>query len=91
MAGVDVTKSCKKIIKYEYDYDIMSMEWWQKNVMYHVYLPSFKDSNNDGIGDFQGDYSENVHIYLIYRIQFLFLSYNLPIVIFRFNIKFGLF
>ncbi|GBN47325.1 Maltase 1 [Araneus ventricosus] len=32
----------------------MSLEWWKKSVIYHIYLPSFKDSNDDGIGDFQG-------------------------------------
>ncbi|PRD35551.1 UNVERIFIED_CONTAM: Mal-B1 [Trichonephila clavipes] len=32
----------------------MSLEWWKRNVIYHIYLPSFKDSNSDGIGDFQG-------------------------------------
>lgn len=63
MAGVGADdskdpKPCNKVVKYEYDFQIMSLEWWQKNVMYHVYLQSFKDSNYDGIGDLQGDYSK---------------------------------
>ncbi|XP_035226887.1 maltase 1-like [Stegodyphus dumicola] len=37
-----------------YAIQIMSLEWWQKNVIYHIYLPSFKDSNDDGIGDIRG-------------------------------------
>ena len=28
--------------------------WWQKTVIYHIYVPSFKDSNNDGFGDLKG-------------------------------------
>ncbi|XP_071037397.1 maltase 1 isoform X2 [Parasteatoda tepidariorum] len=32
----------------------MSLEWWQRNIVYHIYLPSFKDGNDDGIGDFKG-------------------------------------
>lgn len=51
-------KPCNNVVKYEYDFQIMSLEWWQRNVMYHVYLQSFKDSNYDGIGDLQGDYSK---------------------------------
>ena len=30
------------------------MEWWKKSVVYQIYVKSFQDSNNDGIGDFQG-------------------------------------
>lgn len=29
-------------------------KWWKEAVVYEVYLPSFKDSNKDGIGDIQG-------------------------------------
>ncbi|KAF2364375.1 Reverse transcriptase domain [Trinorchestia longiramus] len=41
-------------------------DWWQGGVSYHVLVPSFKDSNHDGIGDLQGivsklDYIELPH------------------------------
>src|SRR5581483_12026226 len=28
--------------------------WWRESVVYQVYLQSFQDSNDDGIGDFRG-------------------------------------
>lgn len=56
--GSNDSEPSNNVVKYEYDFQIMSLEWWQKNVMYHVYLQSFKDSNSDGIGDLQGDYTE---------------------------------
>lgn len=32
----------------------MEQKWWQKENIYQIYLRSFYDSNNDGIGDIQG-------------------------------------
>ena len=28
--------------------------WWQRTVIYHVYVPSFHDTNGDGFGDLKG-------------------------------------
>ena len=30
------------------------MQWWRNAVFYQVYVPSFTDSDGDGIGDLQG-------------------------------------
>ena len=43
------------------------MEWWKKSVVYQIYVKSFQDSNNDGIGDLQGivsrlDYLEKLGV-----------------------------
>lgn len=32
----------------------MQNKWWRESVFYEIYMPSFKDGNGDGIGDFKG-------------------------------------
>ncbi|MFK9094334.1 glycoside hydrolase family 13 protein [Bacillus salipaludis] len=29
-------------------------KWWQQSTFYEIYMPSFKDGNGDGMGDFKG-------------------------------------
>jgi glycosidase len=29
-------------------------KWWSQSVFYEIYMPSFKDGNGDGVGDFPG-------------------------------------
>jgi glycosidase len=32
----------------------MDREWWREIIIYEIYVQSFQDSNNDGIGDLRG-------------------------------------
>lgn len=34
--------------------DPASRSWWQTETAYRIYVPSFKDSDDDGIGDLAG-------------------------------------
>ncbi|MGT9231318.1 alpha-amylase family glycosyl hydrolase, partial [Enterococcus faecalis] len=49
----------------------MTKNWWKEAVAYQVYPRSFKDSNNDGIGDLPGvieklDYLKDLGIDVIW-------------------------
>lgn len=49
----------------------MEKNWWKEAVVYQIYPRSFKDSNNDGIGDLQGiiqklDYLDKLGIDVIW-------------------------
>lgn len=33
---------------------MQSMKWWQRGIIYEVYVRSFQDSNGDGVGDLNG-------------------------------------
>ena len=38
----------------------IEQEWYKKATIYHIYVPSFKDSDGDGFGDLQGkDFIKN--------------------------------
>ncbi|XP_044254966.1 maltase 2-like [Tribolium madens] len=34
--------------------NLVDWDWWKHASFYHIYVKSFKDSNNDGIGDIRG-------------------------------------
>lgn len=49
----------------------MEKKWWQKEIVYQIYPRSFKDSNDDGIGDIRGiveklDYLKDLGITMIW-------------------------
>ncbi len=53
----------------------MHGKWWQEAVIYQIYPKSFKDSNNDGIGDIQGiieklDYLKDLGVTAIWVCPF---------------------
>ena len=35
-------------------HDPSSLKWWQRGVVYQIYPRSFKDTNQDGVGDLKG-------------------------------------
>ncbi|CAL4122705.1 unnamed protein product, partial [Meganyctiphanes norvegica] len=54
--------------------------WWQGTVMYEVFIPGFKDSNADGIGDLQGliqkiDYIQDLGVKTV-RLESIFPAVN---------------
>jgi hypothetical protein len=46
------------------------LDWWQNAVIYEIFPLSFKDSNGDGFGDFNGNFfikileKINVHMFI---------------------------
>ncbi len=53
-----------------------SLPWWKETVFYQIYMPSFQDSNGDGISDFAGmttrlDYLQSLGIKGIWLTPFL--------------------
>ena len=45
------------------------LAWWKTTLIYHVYVPSFYDSNGDGLGDIKGMtfnlYRKHTEVYII--------------------------
>ena len=59
------------------DMDTMKVDkaWWKEGVLYQIYPQSFKDSDGDGFGDFQGviqelDYLESLGIKMVWMNPF---------------------
>ncbi len=53
-----------------------SKDWWKESVFYEIYMPSYKDSNDDGYSDFKGltsklDYIQSLGVKGIWLTPFL--------------------
>ena len=53
----------------------MEKKWWMEAVGYQIYVKSFYDSNNDGIGDIRGiieklDYLDHLGVNLLWICPF---------------------
>ena len=42
------------VINFKEEKHEFELAWWQKTLIYHVYLPSYKDTDGNGCGDIQG-------------------------------------
>ena len=64
------------------------VEWWKKTAIYQIYPRSFKDSNNDGIGDLQGITSKLDYLQWL-GIKAIWLSpiYKSPMIDFGYDIS----
>ncbi|XP_062551537.1 maltase 2-like [Armigeres subalbatus] len=49
-----VALSSAKLVVRQDDHHHDELDWWESGVFYQIYPRSFKDSNNDGIGDIGG-------------------------------------
>jgi oligo-1,6-glucosidase len=74
-----IINSCKKMEDQLNEKTEMSSEdsqtWWKEGVLYQIYPQSFKDTNGDGYGDFQGvieklDYLESLGITMVWMNPF---------------------
>jgi glycosidase len=60
-----------------------NLPWYQGKIFYEVFPASFKDSNNDGMGDLKGlikklDYIENLGVSAV-RLNYIFKADNYPV------------
>jgi alpha-glucosidase len=51
-----------------------AVAWWRDAVIYHVYLPSFRDSDGDGMGDLGGVIEALPYLAEVLRVDALWIS-----------------
>lgn len=74
IGGINATFAAGEIRMVQH-FDKLKDDWWKEEVIYQIYPKSFKDSNNDGIGDIRGiiqkiDYLKNLGITMIWISPF---------------------
>tara|TARA_R110002096_G_scaffold26642_7_gene82063 strand:- start:32125 stop:33858 length:1734 start_codon:yes stop_codon:yes gene_type:complete len=70
-----LANSCKEVKPNQTETVMDYSTWWKEGVLYQLYPQSFKDTNGDGYGDFQGviqelDYLESLGISMIWMNPF---------------------
>ena len=61
LSGIDEQQKAKD--------ETRDLEWWQHEVIYHLLIPSFRDTNKDGFGDIKGRTVRNVSNCLLLSFQ----------------------
>ncbi|XP_001660907.2 maltase 2 [Aedes aegypti] len=55
LLGLLALAGAKSAVKQDgHDHDMPELDWWEGGVFYQIYPRSFKDTNNDGVGDIAG-------------------------------------
>ncbi|WP_224484744.1 glycoside hydrolase family 13 protein [Robertkochia aurantiaca] len=70
-----LTLGCKEEKPAQTETEMTDRNWWKEKVLYQIYPQSFKDTNGDGFGDFQGvieklDYLESLGIGMVWMNPF---------------------